>query len=51
VPFFATWAICERAWLARMTGDVDHALSLLRPVATKAPGRWWLADDLAAMQK
>jgi tetratricopeptide (TPR) repeat protein len=49
VPFFATWAVCERAWLARYTGDVDRARALLHPVATRASGRWWLADDDAAL--
>ncbi|HUQ08580.1 MAG TPA: serine/threonine-protein kinase [Kofleriaceae bacterium] len=51
VPFFSTWAVCERAWLAHAMGDKDRALGLLRPVATRAPGRWWLDDDVAAMQK
>ncbi len=51
VPFFSTWAICERAWLAFAVGDVPGARSLLRSVVSRAPGRWWLDDDLAAMQK
>jgi tetratricopeptide (TPR) repeat protein len=49
VPFFSTWSICERAWLARALGDPTRALDLLRPVATRAPGRWWLLDDLDAL--
>lgn len=51
VPFFSTWAICERAWLAFSVSDRDRALELLRRVATRAPGRWWLDDDLTRMQK
>ena len=49
VPFFATWAICERAWLAHATGDTARARALLEPVAARAPGRWWLTDDVAAL--
>lgn len=49
VPFFATWAICERAWLAHAAGDPARARALLASVATRAPGRWWLLDDLAAL--
>ncbi len=50
VPFFATWAICERAWLAASTGDAARGLSLLQPVATRARGRWWLDDDVKALE-
>jgi serine/threonine protein kinase/tetratricopeptide (TPR) repeat protein len=49
LPFFATWAICERAWLAHTTGDRARAHALLTAVASLAPGRWWLVDDLASM--
>ncbi len=47
VPFFATWAICERAALRAARGDREGAARLLEPVATRAPGRTWLLDDLA----
>ena len=50
VPFFATWAVCERAWLARAAGDRDAAVALLAGAAGRAPGRWWLVDDLAALR-
>ena len=46
VPYFATWATCERAALAAATGDRARALSILQPVAERAPGRTWLLDDL-----
>jgi tetratricopeptide (TPR) repeat protein len=46
VPFFATWAICERAALRAATGDRAGAAMLLRPVAERAPGRTWLVDDV-----
>ena len=51
VPFFSTWAICERAWLSFSVGDRPGARSLLQSVVRRAPGRWWLEDDFAAMQK
>jgi hypothetical protein len=47
VPFFATWAVCERAALAAASGDPARARALLAPVAERAPGRTWLLDDLA----
>jgi hypothetical protein len=47
VPFFATWAVCERAALRAAHGDREGAAKLLEPVATRAPGRAWLLDDLA----
>lgn len=50
VPFFATWAVCERAWLAHATGDHDAALALLIAATERAPNRWWLLDDLAAIR-
>ena len=48
VPFFATWATCEHAALLAASGDRAAAADLLAPAATRAPGRTWLLDDLAA---
>jgi tetratricopeptide (TPR) repeat protein len=48
VPFFATWALCEQAALARALGERDRARALLAPARTRAPGRWWLADEAEA---
>jgi hypothetical protein len=50
VPFFATWAVCEHAALLAARGDRAGAAALLRPVATRAPGRTWLLHALAAYQ-
>lgn len=47
VPFFATWAVCERAALRAARGDRAGAAALLRPVATRAANRTWLAEQLA----
>ena len=44
VPFFASWAVCERAALRAARGDRAGAVELLEPVATKAPGREWLLE-------
>jgi tetratricopeptide (TPR) repeat protein len=46
VPFFASWATCERALLAWARGDPRGAAEILAPVAERAPGRSWLIDDL-----
>jgi serine/threonine protein kinase/tetratricopeptide (TPR) repeat protein len=48
VPYFATWAICEKAALRAASGDRAAAVTLLEPVATRAPNRTWL---LKALQK
>ncbi|MGE5181188.1 MAG: serine/threonine-protein kinase [Acidobacteriota bacterium] len=50
VPFFATWALCERAALLAKHGDRAAAAALLRPVATRAPNRTWLLQALARYQ-
>ncbi len=42
VPFFATWAVCERASLLAANGDRAGAASLLRAIADKAPNRTWI---------
>jgi serine/threonine protein kinase len=48
VPFFATWATCERA--ALLAGhDRPRARTLLQATADRGPGRWWLLDDLATL--
>jgi len=47
VPFFATWAMCERAALVAASGDRAGAIKLLEPVATRAPNRTWLLARLA----
>jgi serine/threonine protein kinase len=48
VPFFATWATCERA--ALLAGqDRARARALLQATADRGPGRWWLLDDLTAL--
>jgi len=50
VPFFATWAACERAAFTAARGDRAAAAAILAPVAHRAPGRSWLLDDLARYQ-
>jgi serine/threonine protein kinase len=47
VPFFQTWALCERASAAAAHGDRAAALQLLAP---HAANRWWLADDIARLR-
>ena len=42
VPFFATWALCERAALKAAAGDKAGAAALLDAAAAKAPNRTWL---------
>jgi serine/threonine-protein kinase len=42
VPFFATWAICERAAALAATGDRAEARELLEGYAKRAPNRTWL---------
>jgi len=46
VPFFATWALCERAALLAANGDRAGAAGLLRAVADRAPNRTWLVTTL-----
>ncbi len=48
VPFFATWAACERAAALAATGDRPAARALLEPLAARAPGRTWLERAAAA---
>jgi serine/threonine protein kinase/tetratricopeptide (TPR) repeat protein len=43
VPFFSTWALCERA---AATGDRTKAREILEPAANRAPNRKWLLDTL-----
>ncbi|MEO7095928.1 MAG: hypothetical protein ABI175_21890, partial [Polyangiales bacterium] len=42
VPFFTTWALCERAALKAANGDRAGAAALLDAAAAKAPNRTWL---------
>lgn len=46
LPFYATWAVCERATLLAQQGDRAGAAALLRSVATRAPNRHWLTAAL-----
>jgi hypothetical protein len=46
VPYFATWALCERAALLASRGKAREAAALLEPVAARAPGRDWLVTTL-----
>jgi serine/threonine protein kinase len=46
VPFFATWAICERAALRNAKGDRNGAATLLQPIVDRAPNRTWLFKAL-----
>lgn len=47
VPFFVTWASCEEAAALAARGDTARAVTVLEPIATKAPGRTWLRKALA----
>jgi tetratricopeptide (TPR) repeat protein len=46
VPFFATWAACERAGLAAARGDRAAATAILAAIAARAR-RAWIEDTLA----
>jgi tetratricopeptide (TPR) repeat protein len=46
VPFFATWALCERAALRAARGDKAGARALLEPIAKRAPNRSWITASL-----
>jgi serine/threonine protein kinase len=50
VPFFATYALCERAALLASEGDRAGARAVLEPVAKRAPDRTWLLNALARVQ-
>lgn len=43
VPFFATWATCERAAALAAKGDRAGARALLEPIAAN---RWWLLQTI-----
>jgi tetratricopeptide (TPR) repeat protein len=43
VPYFASWATCERAAILAARGDKPAARALLTPLSTK---RWWLLATL-----
>ncbi|MBL9013070.1 MAG: serine/threonine protein kinase [Myxococcales bacterium] len=44
VPFFSTWALCERAALKAGLGDKAGAAALLDAAAAKAGNRTWLVE-------
>ncbi|MBA3465629.1 MAG: protein kinase [Deltaproteobacteria bacterium] len=44
VPFFTSWALCERAALKAALGDRAAAAELLDAAAAKAPNRTWLVE-------
>ena len=44
VPWFATWAVCERAALLAANGDRTGAVGILRAVADRAPNRTWIVE-------
>ncbi len=44
VPFFATWALCERAALKAGLGDKAGAAALLDAAAAKAGNRTWIVE-------
>jgi tetratricopeptide (TPR) repeat protein len=46
VPFFATWALCERAAWRASHGDRAGARALLEPVAARAPMRTWITGTV-----
>ena len=48
VPFFATWAVCERAAALAATGDRAGARALLESYARRAPNRAWLVKAAAS---
>jgi serine/threonine protein kinase len=50
VPFFATWAVCEKAALFAAHNDRAKALEMLEPVAKRSPGRQWLLTTLTRYQ-
>jgi tetratricopeptide (TPR) repeat protein len=47
VPLLATWQACEAAALDAATGDRTAAMTRLRDIATRAPGRFWIERTLA----
>jgi len=50
VPFFATWAACERAALVAATGDRAGARAILEPIALRAPNRAWLIRTIKSYE-
>jgi len=48
VPFFATWAACEKAAALAATGDRAGARALLEGYARRAPNRAWLVKAAEA---
>jgi tetratricopeptide (TPR) repeat protein len=50
VPFFATWALCERAALRASHGDRAGARALLEPLAKRVPARSWITATVQRYQ-
>jgi tetratricopeptide (TPR) repeat protein len=48
VPFFATWAVCERAAALAAVGDRAGARAVLEAHASRAPNRTWLVKAAEA---
>jgi len=51
IPFFATYALCERAELLHAIGRDDDAHALLESAANRAPNRTWLRGPLARYRR
>ncbi len=49
VPFFATYAVCEKAAALAALGDSDGAVRALKG-AMKAPGRLWLENQIERLR-
>ena len=49
LPFFATWAVCERAaWMASQ-GDPAGAAAVLQAIAARGPHRDWVEHAVSAL--
>jgi hypothetical protein len=46
VPYFSTWAPCERAALLVSRGEPAKASEILEDLAARAPGRSWVVRAL-----
>ena len=46
VPFFSTWAVCEKAALRQAKHDLAGFRALLEPIAKRAPNRQWITATL-----
>jgi serine/threonine protein kinase/Tfp pilus assembly protein PilF len=50
VPFFATYAVCERAAALAAQGDKQGARQTIEAVNRKAPGRSWLRNSIERLR-